>query len=129
MTLNIAVVPQAIVESGKTIGRIGAAPLVDRAQRQAMLVEVSYAPVEALGRSLRKTWEISVISLKMLGKMVLGEVSMKNLSGPITIADYAGQSAAMGVAAYLGFLALISISLGMLMVFAIYNDINRLISG
>ena len=174
MTLNIAVVPQAIVESGKTIGRIGAAPLVDRAQRQAMLVEVSYAPVEALGRSLRKTWEISVISLKMMGKMVLGEVSMKNISGPITIADYAGQSAAMGVAAYLGFLALISISLGVLnllpiplldgghllyyvaelvkgspvseqawefgqkigiallgtlMVFAIYNDINRLVSG
>ena len=174
MTLNIAVVPQSVVESGKTIGKIGAAPLVDRAQRQAMLVEVSYAPVEALGRSLRKTWEISVISLKMMGKMVLGEVSMKNISGPITIGDYAGQSAAMGVAAYLGFLALISISLGVLnllpiplldgghllyyvaelvkgspvseqawefgqkigiallgtlMVFAIYNDINRLVSG
>src|SRR4030067_72275 len=50
----------------------------------------------------------------MMVKMVLGEVSMKNISGPITIADYAGQSAAMGVAAYLGFLALISISLGVL---------------
>ena len=174
MTLNIAVVPQSVVESGKTIGKIGAAPQVDRAQRQAMLVEVSYAPAEALGRSLRKTWEISIISLKMMGKMVLGEVSVKNISGPITIADYAGQSAAMGVAAYLGFLALISISLGVLnllpiplldgghllyyvaelvkgspiseqawefgqkigiallgtlMVFAVYNDINRLVSG
>ncbi|MEO8332743.1 MAG: RIP metalloprotease RseP [Gallionella sp.] len=174
MTLNIAVVPQAIVESGKTVGKIGAAPQVDTAEWQSMLIEVNYAAPEALRLSLRKTWETSVISLKMLGKMVLGEVSMKNLSGPITIADYAGQSAAMGVAAYLGFLALISISLGVLnllpiplldgghllyyvaellkgspvseqaweygqrigiallgtlMVFAVYNDINRLVSG
>lgn len=174
MTLNISVIPQAVVESGKAVGKIGAAPQVDRAEWQALLVEVNYAPVEALDRSLHKTWETSVISLKMMGKMVLGEVSMKNLSGPITIADYAGQSAAMGVAAYLGFLALISISLGVLnllpiplldgghllyyvaelvkgspvseqawefgqkigiallgtlMVFAVYNDVNRLVSG
>ena len=174
MTLNIAVVPQSVVESGKTVGKIGAAPQVDLAEWKSLLVEVSYAPPEALARSLRKTWETSVITLKMLGKMVLGEVSMKNISGPITIADYAGQSAAMGFAAYLGFLALISISLGVLnllpiplldgghllyyvaemvkgspvseqawefgqkigiallgtlMVFAIYNDVNRLVSG
>jgi len=183
MTSSIELVPQAVAESGpknsgpgtrKTVGRIGAAPQVDNAAWQAVLTEVSYGPFEAFERSLRKTWETSAVTLKMLGKMVLGEVSMKNLSGPITIADYAGQSAAMGVAAYLGFLALISISLGvlnllpiplldgghllyyvaelvkgspvseqaweigqkigiallgMLMVFAIYNDINRLISG
>ncbi len=172
--LSIAVVPQAVAESGSMVGKIGAAPKVDPAAWQALYTEVSYGPLEALARSLRKTWETSAISLKMLGKMVLGEVSMKNLSGPITIADYAGQSAAMGMVAYLGFLALISISLGVLnllpvplldgghllyyvaelvkgspvsdqaweigqkigiallgtlMVFAIYNDINRLISG
>ncbi len=78
------------------------------------MTEVRYAPLTALGQALRKTWEISVLSLKMLGKMILGEMSLKNLSGPITIADYAGQSAHMGVAAYLSFLALISISLGVL---------------
>ncbi len=78
------------------------------------MTEVRYAPLAALGQALRKTWEISVLSLKMLGKMILGEMSLKNLSGPITIADYAGQSAHMGVAAYLSFLALISISLGVL---------------
>jgi len=183
MTTGIELMPQAVAESSpknsgpgtrKTVGKIGAAPQVDHAAWQAMFAEVSYGPVEAFSRSLRKTWETSVITLKMLGKMVLGEVSMKNLSGPITIADYAGQSAEMGLAAYLGFLALISISLGVLnllpvplldgghllyyvaelvkgspvseqaweigqkigiallgtlMVFAIYNDINRLISG
>ena len=123
MTLGVELVPQAVAESGpenswpgtrKTVGKIGAGPQVDHAAWQAMLTEVSYGPVEALYQALRKTWETSVITLKMLGKMVLGEVSMKNLSGPITIADYAGQSAEMGVAAYLGFLALISISLGVL---------------
>jgi regulator of sigma E protease len=174
LTLQLTVVPQAVAESGKTVGKIGAGPKVDEAAWQAMFIEVSYGPLEALTQSLRKTWETSVISLEMLGKMVMGEVSMKNLSGPITIADYAGQSAKMGVVAYLSFLALISISLGVLnllpiplldgghllyyvaelvkgspaselaweigqkigiallgtlMVFAIYNDINRLVSG
>ena len=174
LTLHITVVPQAVAESGKTVGKIGAGPKVDEAAWQAMFTEVSYGPLEALTQSLRKTWETSVISLEMLGKMVMGEVSMKNLSGPITIADYAGQSAKMGVVAYLSFLALISISLGVLnllpiplldgghllyyvaelvkgspaselaweigqkigiallgtlMVFAIYNDINRFVSG
>lgn len=174
MTSSMELVPQGVDESGKKVGKIGAGPQVDDAAWQAMLIEVSYGPLEAFSRSLRKTWETSVITLKMLGKMVLGEVSMKNLSGPITIADYAGQSAETGLAAYLSFLALISISLGVLnllpiplldgghllyyvaelvkgspvseqaweigqkigiallgtlMIFAIYNDINRLISG
>ena len=172
--LQITVVPQAVAESGKTVGKIGAGPKIDEAAWQAMFTEVSYGPLAALTQSLRKTWETSVISLEMMGKMVMGEVSMKNLSGPITIANYAGQSAKMGVVAYLSFLALISISLGVLnllpiplldgghllyyvaelvkgrpasemaweigqkigiallgtlMVFAIYNDINRLVSG
>ncbi|HZW24846.1 MAG TPA: RIP metalloprotease RseP [Gallionella sp.] len=172
--LKITVIPQAVEEGGKQVGKIGAAPEVDKAEWEAMLTEVSYGPFAAFGQALRKTWETSVVSLKMLGKMVLGEVSMKNLSGPITIADYAGQSAEMGPAAYLGFLALISVSLGVLnllpiplldgghllyyaaelakgspvserawelgqrigvallgtlMLFAIYNDITRLISG
>ena len=172
--LNLSIVPQTVTESGKKIGMIGVAPKIDRQAWQAMFNEVSYPPLGALARSLRKTWETTAISLKMIGKMVVGQISMKNLSGPITIADYAGQSAEMGLAAYLGFLALISISLGvlnllpiplldgghllyyvaelpkgspvseraweigqnigiallgMLMVFAIYNDINRLVSG
>jgi len=114
LTISLSVIPQAITESGKQVGKIGAAPKIDQAAWQAMLTEVRYTPLESLTQSLRKTWETSVITLKMLGKMVVGQVSLKNLSGPITIADYAGQSAQIGLLAYLGFLALISISLGVL---------------
>ena len=78
------------------------------------MTKVSYAPHAALNQAVRKTWETAAVSLKMMGKMLFGQISIKNLSGPITIADYAGQSAQMGVTAYLGFLALISISLGVL---------------
>jgi regulator of sigma E protease len=75
---------------------------------------VSFAPLAALGQAVARTWDVSVLSLRMLGKMVIGEVSLKNLSGPITIADYAGQSAQMGWLPYVSFIALISISLGVL---------------
>ncbi|KAF0205601.1 MAG: regulator of sigma E [Gallionellaceae bacterium] len=112
--LTLSVTPDTATEGGKQIGRIGAAPLIDRKAFEAMLTEVHYPPRVALGEAVRKTWETSVVSLKMMWKMVTGEVSLKNLSGPITIADYAGQSAQIGLGAYLGFLALISISLGVL---------------
>jgi regulator of sigma E protease len=110
----LAVTPEAVTDNDRKIGRIGAAPRVDRAALADMIVEVRYGPGESLVRALAKTWDTSVFSLKMLGKMIVGEVSLKNLSGPITIADYAGQSAQSGAAAYLLFLALISISLGVL---------------
>ena len=110
----IAVSPETVVEGGRKIGRIGTAPLVDRSALTGMIVEVRYGPLEGLARALQKTWDTSVFSLKMLGKMIVGEISLKNLSGPITIAYYAGQSAQSGVASYLLFLALISISLGVL---------------
>ncbi len=113
-TLRLSITPESISEGGKTIGRIGAAPLVDKKAFEAMLTEVSYPPFAALQEALRKTWDTSIVSLKMMGKMIVGEVSLKNLSGPITIADYAGQSAQIGLGAYIGFLALISISLGIL---------------
>ena len=112
--LAVEVTPDAVDEGGKLVGKIGAAPFMDKREFDALWVEVSYAPFEALNQALRKTWETAAVSLKMMGKMVFGEISMKNLSGPITIADYAGQSAQMGLTAYLGFLALISISLGVL---------------
>lgn len=170
----VSVTPEVHTESAQAIGRIGAGPKVDRAALADLMTEVRYGPVESLTKAFYKTWDTSVFSLQMLGKMIMGEVSLKNLSGPITIADYAGQSAQMGWVSFLLFLALISISLGVLnllpiplldgghlmyyifeifkgspvsdkaieigqhlgmallfvlMAFALYNDINRLISG
>ncbi len=112
--LKLSLTPDVVEEGGKSIGRVGAVAYIDRTAFEAMLIEVRHPPVEAMREALRKTWETAVLSLKMMGKMVMGEVSIKNLSGPITIADYAGQSAQIGLGAYIGFLALISISLGIL---------------
>jgi regulator of sigma E protease len=78
------------------------------------LVRVTYGFFDGLQYALNRTWEVSVLSLKMLGKMLIGQASIKNLSGPLTIADFAGQSVKLGLAYYLGFLALVSVSLGVL---------------
>jgi regulator of sigma E protease len=110
----VAVSPETVAEGGGKIGRIGAAPRIDRSALADMVVDVRYGPLESLDRAVQKTWDTSVFSLRMLGKMIVGDVSLRNLSGPITIADYAGQSAQSGAASYLLFLALISISLGVL---------------
>ncbi len=82
--------------------------------RERLGVTVRYGVVEALGEGARKTWELSVFTLKMLGRIVTGDASLKNISGPITLADYAGQSAQAGTLVFVGYLALISISLGVL---------------
>jgi regulator of sigma E protease len=171
--VSIKITPEATTQNGKQIGKIGIGPRIDHSKFRDLIVEVSYPASTAMTKAINKTWETSVFTLQMLWKMVMGEVSLKNISGPITIADYAGKSAQMGIASYLGFLALISISLGVLnllpiplldgghlmyyvveiikgsplserameigqqmgmmmlftlMAFAIYNDINRLIS-
>ncbi|HUL40571.1 MAG TPA: RIP metalloprotease RseP [Burkholderiales bacterium] len=172
--LAISLTTDSVADNGEKIGRIGAAPKIDPAALQRLLAEERYSFGRALSKSVEKTWETSVFSLKMLGKMLVGEISWRNVSGPITIADYAGQSAQLGWEAYLSFLALISISLGVLnllpvplldgghlmyyvveivkgrpvsekaqqigqhvgiallsvlMAFALYNDISRLITG
>ncbi|HTD89495.1 MAG TPA: RIP metalloprotease RseP [Burkholderiales bacterium] len=172
---SLQVTPDAVTEAdGRTIGRIGAVLQPLHQAFEKYRVDVRYGPVESLEKAIMKTWDTSIFSLRMLGKMLIGEVSLKNLSGPITIADYAGQSAQHGWISYLVFLALISISLGVLnllpiplldgghlmyyiaeifkgapvsdqvmemgqrvgmgllllmMAFALYNDVNRLISG
>jgi regulator of sigma E protease len=79
------------------------------------LVETQRAgPLEALGLGVQKTWEMSSLTVQMLWRIVTGEVSAKNISGPISIAEFAGMSAYLGVTAFLGFLAIISVSLGVL---------------
>ncbi len=103
---SLSLRPATIQVEGETIGRIG----VDFRD----LVNVQYGPVESVGLAVERTWDTAIFSLRMLGKMVTGEASWKNLSGPVTIADYAGQTARIGMVAYLSFLALVSISLGVL---------------
>ncbi|HSI52612.1 MAG TPA: RIP metalloprotease RseP [Ramlibacter sp.] len=106
---EIAVLPDTVKEANGAVGRIGAyvgAP--------PEFVTVRYGPVDGLWKGVQRTWEVSILTLRMMGRMVIGEASLKNLSGPITIADYAGKSAAMGFTQYLVFLALISVSLGVL---------------
>jgi regulator of sigma E protease len=96
-------------ESGGAVARIGAyvgAP-------PAMVI-VRYGLFDGLWLGVARTWDVSILTLRMMGKMVIGQASLKNLSGPLTIADYAGKSASMGLAPYLVFLALISVSLGVL---------------
>ncbi|MDA8110742.1 MAG: RIP metalloprotease RseP [Betaproteobacteria bacterium] len=113
-TLELEVLPKAVEANGKRIGQIGAAPQLPASEADEIFVRVHYGPAAALAKAARKTYDIATFSLKVLGKMVIGEVSWRNLSGPVTIADFAGQSAQLGAVAYLSFLALISISLGVL---------------
>lgn len=172
--LSVQARPAEVEEGGLRIGRIGVIVQDDPALRATLMTTVRYGVVAALGKATVLTWDTSIFSLKMIGRMIVGEVSWKNLSGPVTIADYAGQSARLGLPYYLKFMALISISLGvlnllpipildgghllyymteiitggplserimeigqkiglflllMLMAFAFYNDINRLVSG
>jgi regulator of sigma E protease len=113
-TVSIEAIPDTATEGSEKVGKLGIGPKIDQAEFEKLMVEISYAPGTAMIRAISKTWETSVFTLQMLGKMLAGQVSWKNVSGPITIADYAGKSAQMGAAPYLGFLALISISLGVL---------------
>ncbi|PHV04320.1 RIP metalloprotease RseP [Janthinobacterium sp. BJB412] len=110
--LQLALTPDALVEKGATpvtVGKIN----VYVAQMPDMITVPSSAPA-ALHKAVAKVWDTSAMTLKMIGKMIVGEVSWKNVTGPITIADYAGQTARIGVASYLSFIAFISISLGVM---------------
>ena len=107
--LTIDVLPDLKVEPAATVARIGA--YVGAAPE---FVTVDYGLLEGAWGGVVKTWDVSLLTLRMMGRMVIGEASLKNLSGPLTIADYAGRSASLGFTQYLVFLALISVSLGVL---------------
>ena len=112
--LRFQVTPSAVDDNGRSVGRIGAALADAEDQREQMFVTVRYGLGEALSKGIGQTWDTAAMSVSVMGRMIVGEVSVKNLSGPVTIADFAGQSARMGWAHYIKFLALISISLGVL---------------
>ena len=112
--IKLTVRPSAVIENGKEVGRIGAALRIEQSEIDRFFVTVHYSATESLVKAIEKTWETAIFSLKMLGKMVSGQASWKGMSGPVTIAHYAGQSAGMGIKVFIGFLALISISIGVL---------------
>lgn len=108
-TLQLAVTPVVVHEAGQNVGRIAAYP-----GQPPEMVLVRYGAVDGLTQAVAQTWQMSALTVKMFAKMVIGQASLKNLSGPLTIADYAGQSVRLGLAYYLGFLAVVSVSLGVL---------------
>ena len=113
-SMTVDVMPEAVVERGREVGKIGVAVAETGEIRRDIRIFVRYGVIDAAGKALAETWDKSVFSLVMLGKMLTGDVSWKNLSGPVTIADYAGQSAKLGLDYYIKFMALVSISLGVL---------------
>jgi regulator of sigma E protease len=108
--MQLTVTPDVVNEGGApAFGRISAFVGIP-----PEMVTVRHGPFEGLWKGVVRTWEVSALTLRMMGRMVIGEASVKNLSGPLTIADYAGKSASLGLTQYLLFLALISVSLGVL---------------
>jgi regulator of sigma E protease len=107
--VDVEVLPRVLDDNGTLIGRVDA-----YIGKPVEMVTVQRGVWEGLHLGVQRTWDLSVLTLKMLGRMLVGEASLRNLSGPLTIADYAGQSAQQGVGYYLGFLALVSVSLGVL---------------
>ncbi len=111
--LTLPITPKRIEQSGRSVGYIGVAPKAD-AWPKSLLIELSYGPVEAITESAQRTWDLTSLTFSMIGKLITGDVSVKNLSGPIGIAQGAGSSAGHGFVYFLGFLALISINLGII---------------
>ncbi len=112
MELNIT--PKSVIENEQIIGKIGVGVKVPEGLRDSLMVEYSLSPVNALIAAFERTWYYSGATLKMIGQMFIGNASVDNLSGPISIAQYAGKSAEMGLVSFLKFLAIVSISLGVL---------------
>ena len=107
--IDVTLLPRVVREGDKGFGRIDA--FVGKAPA---MVKVQLGLFEGLSQGVARTWEVSAMTVRMLGRMLVGQASLRNLSGPLTIADVAGQSVQQGLAYYLGFLALVSVSLGVL---------------
>ncbi|WDE06929.1 sigma E protease regulator RseP [Thalassomonas viridans] len=110
---EIAVLLGQRKRGGEPIGYLGVSPK-SASWPEQYRIHISYGPIDALGESINRTWELVVLSFDMIGKLITGDVSVKNLSGPIAIAQGAGNSAGYGIVYFLGFLALISINLGII---------------
>ena len=113
-TLELPVAVETVEQNGRRIGLAGVRLRIDPEAQARSTVVVRYGVGEALAQGFRKTWELSAFTVRMLGRIVTGDASLKNISGPLTMADIAGQSAQAGTLVFVSYLALISISLGVL---------------
>jgi regulator of sigma E protease len=113
-TVDVPVTAEAVDQNGRRVGLAGVRLRVDPDMVERSAVVVRYGVGEALLQGVRKTWELSAFTVRMLGRIVTGDASLKNISGPLTMADIAGQSAQAGMLVFVSYLALISISLGVL---------------
>ena len=112
--LDIDITPEAFSQGDISIGRIGVKETQSVLLAEKSRVIVRYPLVEAFTKALERTWNMSILTLRMLGKLVTGQASLDNISGPISIAQFAGQTVSIGLDHYINFIALISISLGVL---------------
>jgi regulator of sigma E protease len=110
----ITVVPDVRKTRDGEQGFIGAYQNIPEEVRQELITHIEYSPVEAVYKAIGRTWDMSTLTLRVLWKMVSGEASLTNISGPITIATYAGVTASIGLVSFISFLAVISVSLGVL---------------
>jgi len=113
-TIDVPVTAEAVEQNGRRIGLAGVRLRIDPEMLERSSITVRYGVGESLQQGARKTWELSAFTVRMLGRIVTGDASLKNISGPLTMADIAGQSAQAGMLVFVGYLALISISLGVL---------------
>jgi len=114
VVISTELTPAEIVEGDETIGRIGASVHIDESLNEQYTTLYSLTPLAGIVESIRLTSHYSVLTLKMIGRMLIGTASVENLSGPISIAKYAGQTASFGLIPFLKFLAFVSISLGVM---------------
>ncbi len=112
--LALSLTVEAVSEDGQSYGHIGASVRVPEGLFDALRAEQRYPPVEAAAVAARKTWGMAALTVRMIARMLTGDVSVKNISGPINIAQFAGYSASSGPSAFLSFLAIVSLSLGIL---------------
>jgi len=114
LVVALTLAPESAIENEKIIGKIGVGVQVPEGLLDSLMIEYSLSPVDALTAAVKRTWYYSGATLKMMGYMFVGKASVDNLSGPISIAQYAGKSAEMGLVSFLKFLAIVSVSLGVL---------------
>ncbi len=112
--LQLSLLPRAVQDKGVTVGQIGASVRAPENLLQSMRTEVRYGVFESLPKGVIKTWDMTALTVRTLWGMIAGQASVENISGPISIAQYAGYSVSIGLASFLKFLAIVSVSLGVL---------------